>query len=202
MQLDVRELFSTYKNACESADRLLFTAGDLDRVREAIRGSPVGKSPGTSLYVHADALHLLPPLLRVYEGCARAYIGDVEGANVVKLSCKKPQVSYLSYPAFDSDPHPALAGSLAVPLRSLEVGYRDYSDSENPPILHRKESFLASDDPRREKFERLSQQEDRWGLYEEPSMIGTRSGWEAVLERRGVTLRGHRLIRRKSTHAG
>ncbi len=31
-----------------------------------------------ALYVHRDALDSLEPLLRVYEGCARAYLGEVE----------------------------------------------------------------------------------------------------------------------------
>jgi hypothetical protein len=31
-----------------------------------------------------------------------------EGATLVKFSLDKPNLSYLVYPAFDSDPHPAL----------------------------------------------------------------------------------------------
>jgi hypothetical protein len=43
------------------------------------------------------------------EGCARAYIGCVKRANLVKLGRFEARISYLSYPAFDDDPHPALA---------------------------------------------------------------------------------------------
>jgi len=35
--------------------------------------STIGKLLPNALYVHRDALDSLEPLLRVYEGCARAY---------------------------------------------------------------------------------------------------------------------------------
>ena len=76
---------------------------------------------------------MLPPLLRVYEGCARGYIGVVEGANVVKLHRRVPQISYLAYPHFDHDPHPALMGSLVVHLQTLQVRYMDYRTTDSPP---------------------------------------------------------------------
>jgi DNA phosphorothioation-associated putative methyltransferase len=137
----------------------------------------------------------LPPILRVYEGCARAYVGVVEGANVVKLNRRTPQISYLSYPDFDHDPHPALSGSLVVQLQTFQVRYLDYSTSDSPPILHRKEEFVPIDHPSRAKFARLTRQEERWGLYENPLAIGTRHKWEQLLAEKGVRLCGHRLIR-------
>lgn len=198
LQLDVRAFFSTYHQACESADALLFSAGQPDILVEACNKSPVGKQTPEALYLHTSALPFLPPVLRIYEGCARAYLGAVEGANVVKLSRKKAQVSYLYYPNFDSDPHPALAGSLVVPLRSFHVRYQDYSDSPNPFILHRKEMFVAPDYPLRNKFERLTAQEERFGLYETPQSIGTRDGWKNVLDEKGVRLSGHRVVINKN----
>jgi DNA phosphorothioation-associated putative methyltransferase len=104
-------------------------------------------------------------------------------------------MSYLSYPEFERDPHPALAASLVVPLQTFRIRYYDYKDSKNPPILHRKEEFLPPDHPLRAKFARLTRQEEKWGLYEQPETIGTREGWEKVLAERGVHLSGHRLLR-------
>lgn len=80
--------------------------------------------------------------LRIYEGCARTLTGYLEGANIVKLHRDKPAVSYLWYPNFDDDGHPSLSGAFIVYLDSLQVHYRDYSQLENPPILHRKEEFV------------------------------------------------------------
>lgn len=69
-------------------------------------------------------------------------------------------------------------------------------DWKNPPILHRKGTFVAADYPGRDKFARLTAQEDRNGLYAVPATIGTRNRWMELLESKGLELRGHRLVRR------
>jgi hypothetical protein len=55
--------------------------------------------------------------------------------------------------------------------------------------------FLSPDDPRREKFARLTVQEERAGLLDDAATIGTRSGWAERLRERGYEVRGHRLVR-------
>lgn len=197
LQLDVRAFFSTYARACELADNLLFSAGDPNTISNACRKSSVGKLTPSSLYIHMSALPFLSPVLRIYEGCARAYIGAVEGANIVKLNHHWPQVSYLAYPEFERDPHPRLFASLVVPLKTFHIQYREYTQSANPPILHRKETFLPPRHPMRQKFERLTKQEEKYGLYEDNQSIGTKEGWEAALSKRGLGLSGHRVMRRK-----
>lgn len=198
IQLDVRAFFSTYRHACSVADELLFSAGRPERIDAACQVSQVGKLTSGSLYVHKSAVTFLPPLLRIYEGCARAYIGAVEGANIVKLSRAKAQVSYLSYPTFEKDPHPSLAASLVVPLQSFRVRYIEYRDSTNPPILHRKEEFVSAEHPLRARFERLTQEEERHGLYRESRDIGTREAWRARLAECGLKLHGHRIMKAKT----
>lgn len=195
LQRDVRALFGSYKAACEEADALLRGAGDLVAIRATAYAAPVGKRTATDLYLHHDALDTLPPLLQVYEGCARWVAGYVDGANIVKLAWDAPKVSYLAYPRFDKDPHPELAAAAVVHLRDLSVELRDYGQRDNPPVLHRKETFVAEDYPGRNKFARLTAQEERYGLYDQPSRIGTRKTWQATLEAAGVRLRGHRLVR-------
>ena len=195
---DVRAIFSSYRRACEEADVALLAVGEMERVLRSARSSKVGKLTPSAIYVHESALDSLPPLLRLYEGCARGYIGRVDGANLIKLHTGEPMVSYLSYPEFDSDSHPALAEGLTVHLQTFRVRERDYRESRNPPILHRKETFVATDHPLHAKFSRLTRLEEAKGLYEEPSRIGTRRGWEEVLAVKGFTLRGHRLVRAKA----
>jgi DNA phosphorothioation-associated putative methyltransferase len=194
LQLDIRAFFGTYAKACDEADRLLFASGDLSAIDKACQESQVGKLTPTALYIHVSALEYLPSTLRVYEGCARSYIGAVDAANVVKLNRRKPQISYLSYPTFEREAHPALLGTLVVPLQTFRVDYRDYSSSKNPPILHRKEEFISAQHPLRERFSRLTSQEERAGLYENSDMIGTREGWRTALDTRGVEIRGHRVF--------
>jgi DNA phosphorothioation-associated putative methyltransferase len=93
-------------------------------------------------------------VLRVYEGCGRVLVGEVDKANIVKLSRDRPKVSYLSYPNFETDPHPALARTVVTYPGDLRVFYREYEPTSNRPILHRKEQMVADDYPLRGKFER------------------------------------------------
>ena len=151
-----------------------------------------------ALYVHESALPHLSPVLRIFEGCARGYMGRVEGANLIKLNRREPKISYLSYPDFEHDPHPALASSVTVHFQTFRVRFHDYKDRRNPPILHRKETFLDPEHPLHAKFAKLTRSEESKGLYEDTRRIGTRDRWDAALEEKGLRLRGHRLIRSNS----
>lgn len=192
---DIRALFGTYQEACLQADRLLLACGDQAMLYVNARGSKIGKQTPSALYVHRSAMAEIPPVLQVYEGCARVLAGTIASANMIKLSVTEPQVSYLTYPDFDRDPHPVLRSAITVNLRKLSVDWRDYSRADNPPLLHRKEEFLGRDHPRRSLYERLTRSEVKAGLYEHPERIGTLRGWEATLSAAGVSLRGHRLVR-------
>ena len=45
------------------------------------------------------------------------------------------------------------------------------------------------------KFARLTQQEEKHGLLDDSSAIGTREGWSSRLAERGFALKGHRLVK-------
>jgi DNA phosphorothioation-associated putative methyltransferase len=195
LQRDMRVFFGGYTKACRQADESLFRVGDASAIDEACQRSTVGKLLPDDLYVHRSALDALEPLLRIYEGCGRAYLGDVEGANIIKIHRRSGKISYLAYPEFENDPHPALSRCIRLSLRTRELNCYEYADSTNPPVLHRKESFLLASDPLHAKFGRLTAQEERHGLLEQPSGIGTRDGWARRLSERGFNLKGHRLVR-------
>ena len=42
----------------------------------------------------------------------------------------------------------------------------------------------------------LTEQEERAGLYSTPNTIGHERGWSRELERRGLVIRGHRVLRK------
>lgn len=198
LKLDVKAFFSTYRKACQAADELLFSLRDPEVIETACKAAEVGKLTPSALYLHESALEALPPVLRLFEGCASGYIGRVEGANLIKLHRGDPKVSYLTYPEFEVDPHPALAHALTVNLQTFRVKSRRYSEQRNPPILHRKETFLPKTHPQYAKFARLTRNEEQKGLYADSSRIGTRDGWKRVLESHGLYLHGHRLLRAKA----
>ena len=197
LQNDIKAFFDNYKQACEVADQMLFSLRDIQIIKTTCRNNKIGKLLSDALYVHISALDALDPLLRLYEGCASRTFGRMEGVTLVKFRTDKPKISYLFYPDFDDDPHPPLLASMQVDLINLQVGYRDYKSSNNPFILHRKETFLTKEYPLYEKFARLSEQEEKWGLLDDPQFIGTKNGWIRRLEEKAAKLRGHRLLRVK-----
>jgi hypothetical protein len=193
LQYDAKDLYGSYTAACKEADKLLYSIADLTAINAACNEATFGKLTPEALYVHAAYVHELPTLLRVYEGAARQMTGDVDDATIIKLNRIKPQVSFLVYPDFESAPHPAIEASVVAKLGEIRVKYRYFGDSDNPPILHRKELFVPPHHPSRAKFERLTTQEERAGLLGRPD-IGTAASWAVHLRSNGYGLRGHRLV--------
>ncbi|MEL6939091.1 MAG: DNA phosphorothioation-associated putative methyltransferase, partial [Cyanobacteria bacterium J06598_1] len=198
---DIKSLFGSYQQACMAADLMLMSLGNTDAIAERCRHSSIGQKHSSSLWVHTSALDQLDPLLRLYEGCASRTIGRPQEATVIKFHMSKPKISYLFFPTFDTDPHPALQTSMKVSLQDLQVRYQDYNPGENPPVLHQKQQLLLSDYPGYMKFKKLSQQELSWGLLDEPNIICNRKGWEKCLESHCAELKGHRVVWRKDADA-
>ena len=163
-------------------------------ITESCQNSPVGKLLPNALYVHTCALQSLDPILQKYEIEARNVAKDIEGATLVKFNLDKPKISYLFYPDFDTDPHPAIQKTIVVDLKTLDVNHRDYHNTNNPPILHRKETFVTSDYPLYEQFSELTRFEVVLGLLDNSRFIGTRQEWEKRLNYYGIAFEGHRLI--------
>jgi hypothetical protein len=93
------------------------------------------------------------------------------------------------------NPHPALLRSIKLSLRTRELDCYDYANSTNPPVLHRKETFLPAGHPLHTRFAKLTQQEEKHGLLDDTATIGTTEGWKRRLKERGFALRGHRLVK-------
>ena len=194
VQADVRHCFSSYKEACARADRLLLKIRDDTYIRGAMSNS-VGKLTATALYVHTRAFRDLPVVLRLYEHCGAVAVGRPDGWNILKLDHRGRRVSWSSYPEFDTDPHPKLDWTLGIDMSTLESRRQVFGNRENRPLLHRKEEFLSPSDPMAAKYRRLTASEVRHGLYANPTLIGLERGWDSELKRCGVMLRGHRVIR-------
>ncbi len=106
-------------------------------------------------------------------------------------------VVFLGFVLFASTPreHPALLRAIKLSLRTLELDCYDYRSSANPPILHRKETFVPEDYPAREMFAALTREEEEHGLLTDTARIGTRQGWESRLNEARVRIEGHRVVR-------
>ena len=115
--------------------------------------------------------------------------------NLLKLHTDQVAISFLTYPDFDSDPHPALAEAVKINMNSGTISKTDYRKRANPPILHRKETFLPPSDSRVPLFTALTKQEEEAGLLRDLSRIGLRIHWETLLKRCSYSYEGHRLIK-------
>ena len=192
IQHDIKEFLGGYKTACTRADVLLFRAGDANVIDAACQRASVGELVDNALVIHRSALDELEPILRIYEGCARALVGEIDEANVIKLHRFSGKISYIAYPDFDKIPHPALATRIKVSLRSLSIDLFDYSSWNDPPVLKRKDSLLGETHPKKKLFNKLYKQEEKAGLFSKIEQI-SKSQLSLLLSERGLILRGHEL---------
>jgi DNA phosphorothioation-associated putative methyltransferase len=193
VKADVKALFGSYKQACTIADILLIHVGDLKKIANLCQASNIGKQLDGALAVHISALEKLPPLLRLYEGCASRNFYRLENANIVKIYYNKPKITYLVYPEFDTKAHPALQATMEVDLHNLSVTYHDISDETNPLILHQKDALVAPDYPSYKKFVRLTKKEQNSGLLKNRDAIRRLHGWLRCLRENEIIIEGHKL---------
>ena len=159
----------------------------------------VGKSLPDAIYIHRTALE--HESFRLYElsmAVARALkLGN--DWDLVKLFKKEHKISLLSYPTFYEESYPALRMSSLVDLTKLSLKQTNYSESENPPILHRKELMVLPNDPYYDHFCELTLEGEVAGLYENAFKIGFRQSWLRTIEEAGYQLEDGRLEKRPDT---
>lgn len=153
----------------------------------------IGKRLPAALYLLDEGHTELP--LEVRKLCTHLRTLHAIGAefNLLKFHTIQPKISFLSYPRFFEDAHPVLRESVVVDLSSGKVRRDNYADRLNPPVLHRKETFLRPDHPSSKHFAELTAAEEAAGLLEETERIGFKLNWERVLEAKGVRIEGHKL---------
>jgi DNA phosphorothioation-associated putative methyltransferase len=155
-----------------------------------------GKWVAHRRYVYADAATPLSPELDALLTRAEFYADRRRGRDfhLARFDHDDGTVALLSYPGFFDNAFPALAASWLVYVGTGTVGYRTYVDSLNPPILHRKELLLPPDHPQREAFAALTASCESIGLFDEPTRIGYRRQWLALVREKGYRIEGHALV--------
>jgi hypothetical protein len=166
---------------------------NLSEYKHQLDQIPYGKRLPTALYVHRDGLaNLDGPLGTILDQLVAKYQISAE-FNLVKFRTDELKLSFLAYPEFESDPHPALKRALTIDLATGKARRTDYADNANPPILHRKETFLPPAHPLRAQCETLTRAEEAADLYENPATIGFKLNWEKLLKSKGLEIEGHSL---------
>ncbi len=192
VQADIKMLWPSYAAAVEESQRFLFQLGNPEIVKQHCHSASVGKKLPEDLYVHRSAEEQLSALLRLVIFAAKQIVGDVE-YDIIKMAVDGRKLSFLKYGNFDEVGHPELQHSIRVFLPKATYSVRNYNDSSNPPILHRKEAFIDPLHPRYAEFAALSLKEEERGLLSRTD-IGTRNGWAAALAEAHLRVQGHSLV--------
>lgn len=159
--------------------------------------SNTGKFVHFSRYLHIEAFHSLNTSeIEVIENAEKlAQVSKGEDYNVVRISENKESISFLYYPNFFDQPFPILNTSWRVELTGTQqVRKRSYTDSLNPPILHRKELLLPPDHKEIGKLQELTSIAEALGLFDDPSRIGFQKQWENLINEKGYQLIDYEFI--------
>ncbi|MDP7320705.1 MAG: DNA phosphorothioation-associated putative methyltransferase [Bacteriovoracaceae bacterium] len=192
LKLDIEKFLGSYREVITQAEKLLFSIGNESIMRESFRAAPIGKNLPQALYIHSEYVQSLPAPLQVKVGVAKSLVGSVEDCTIIKINKLKDKISFLIYEDFIKVPHPVLLYSYSVDLRKNYVDFWDFRNRENPPILHRKETFIDKAHPKYKLFCKLSKAEKEKGLLSLPN-IGTKINWENLLQSKNLKLKGHSL---------
>ncbi len=169
-------------------------ATSIAEYRQAVSSLPFGKRLPDAVYLARPRQSDVPPELWATMRRAEIAARPDSSWNLLKIHTDQFGFTFLTYPEFDADPHPALAEATKINLNTGSILRTDYRTRANPPILHRKETFLPPSDPRIPDFAALTKREEEAGLYRDPSRIGLRVQWLTLLKRLGLAYEGHSLI--------
>ena len=151
---------------------------NLKEFKQLVQQIKIGIQLPDAVYIHKDLMLLLPNELLAYLGKIHAQTTKTKEFNLLKIFKKEFRVSFLFYPDFETDPHPSLVHSVTVNLENNTDKLLDYSKSNNPPILHRKETFINETHPQFTLFANLTAAEEQFGLYKNLNKIGFKKYWE------------------------
>ncbi|MGR5222347.1 DNA phosphorothioation-associated putative methyltransferase [Vibrio parahaemolyticus] len=169
---------------------------DFQIFKSLVKQVKIGKQLPDAVYIHKDAINAIPDQLqRFIPAVAQAVNLPDKQWNLIKLFKNEFRLSLLSYPEFYNDSYPALEQSLNVDLSKLTHKVTCYRDSENPPILHRKETMVLPENDYYQHFVSLTQEGEQAGLYENSRIIGFRRSWLNLINKKGYELVDGRLFR-------
>ncbi len=162
---------------------------DFTEYKKLVSQLKIGKRLPDAIYLHESAMATVPHDLHAYLFRTIEKIGLSNTPwNIVKFFRKDFKISLLFYPAFFDDSYPALHASHTIDLEKYTVRSSSYEKSENPPILHRKETFVESTHPSTPVFQEITEEGENAGLYENTRTIGFKKSWELLINKKGYVL--------------
>lgn len=146
LQQDIKHFFGDYATAKTSAQSLLFQIADVQAIELACRHAAEHGlgwfEKGRSLQLHVSLVEQLPPLLRVYVGCAVVLYGDYRYADLIKIHITSGKVSLMRFDDFEGQPLPRMVERVKIKLRQQNIEYFAYGEEYDPPFLFQKSRYI------------------------------------------------------------
>lgn len=151
LRRDLKAFFGDYAAAQSAAQERLFQIADVTAIARACQSAAEQGlgwlEEGQSLQLPASLVEQLPPLLRIYVGCASVLYGDYRQADLVKIHIASGKVSLMRYDDFEGQPLPRMLERVKIKLRVQHIDYFAYNDRYEPPFLYRKSRYLNEEFP-------------------------------------------------------
>jgi len=156
----------------------------------------LGKKVYSSTYIHLSMLDRINEEMKDNINICFKFIPKEEKSkiNVIRISNDQKEITALSYPSFFKDPFPTLSESWKVDINKGDCRHRDFRESLNPPILHRKELLISSDHPDYDKFCKTTKQAEEIGLFDNSGSIGFKNQWLNKIEEQGYHYDGKQFL--------
>jgi hypothetical protein len=100
-----------------------------------------------SLTLHSSLETFLPPILRVYIGCATQLYGDTALADLIKIHAKSGKLSLMIFDDFEGQALPRMVERIKIRLFDQRIEFYEYGDEFTPPYLYLKSRFINEDYP-------------------------------------------------------
>lgn len=198
LQADVRSHWGSFKVALGEAHDLLFSISGPDVVEAACLAAT---TRGLGYYVAGELLQLdtrlvndLPPVLRVYLGCAGKLYGEMQAADVVKLHSGSGKVSVMSYDDYAGRVIPDLIERVKVDLRRQRIAFFQYGEEFEPQPLYLKSRYMSPDLEGYEHQRAFDDALETLGLFDFSGFGPSREEMEKGLADAGYAVRGGALV--------
>jgi DNA phosphorothioation-associated putative methyltransferase len=166
-------------------------------VNEPLAKAVLGKKVFSDTYVHIDYIKQCfegDVLTTIQKLIDKLQPEEKEVVNVIKYNQVTGKVSCLNYLDFEGDPFPVLGNSFIFDISEGKFTKRNYLNSLNPPILHRKELLVDQLHTNYDKWTEVTNVATDIGLFDTNISIGFKQNWVKLIESKGYRLNGSDFI--------
>ena len=147
-----------------------------------------------SLDLHVSLLDTLPPILRVYVGCADMLSRCLSHADMIKIHIHSGKVTFSSYDDFYGSAVPELRERVKVSLWQRKVEYFDYIGPFEPRPLLFKSLYLPESSEHYDSQAEFDRQLMKLGIFNATSEGPARQEFYRKLRQTGYYIRDFQLL--------